>query len=137
MKSTQEFEKLEALIETLEDPNLDLDEAVDLYAKALKDAHKLLKSIKTIQQKITTLNEESQDSSSPSMEGEAKQSAAGGAEPASSKEQHQGSSSPSMEGEAKQSAAGGAEPASSKANKSSPLPPSIEGGMPTGCIPTP
>lgn len=60
MKSTQEFEKLETLIETLEDPNLDLDDAVDIYQKALKSAQTLLKSIQSTEKKLFILNEEAE-----------------------------------------------------------------------------
>jgi exodeoxyribonuclease VII small subunit len=61
MKSTQELEKLEALIETLENPDLDLDEAVEIYGKALKSAEALIKSIKTTEKKLFILNEQAEE----------------------------------------------------------------------------
>ena len=56
----EQIETLETLIETLENPNLDLNEAVDLYATAIKTAAPILKTLNDTEKKLTLLQTEAE-----------------------------------------------------------------------------
>ncbi|MSR89159.1 MAG: exodeoxyribonuclease VII small subunit [Candidatus Margulisbacteria bacterium] len=53
-----EIHTLESMIDELENPDLDLNDAVDLYAKAIKSANIVLKTFKKTEQKLEILQTE-------------------------------------------------------------------------------
>ena len=58
MTLQNEIRELESMIDALENPDLDLNDAVDLYAQAIKSANTVLKTFKKTEQKLEILQTE-------------------------------------------------------------------------------
>ena len=58
MTLQNEIHELESMIDALENPDLDLNDAVDLYAQDIKSANTVLKTFKKTEQKLEILQTE-------------------------------------------------------------------------------